>query len=133
MTEWVISEMTYQLHENIIYEGRDLSMTNCPRIPRDHPRVFELTDKDLFTAGEPRLVSSNCWRGYLDSWEIKGGRLYLIKLERDLKLQGTEPLFADWVNEKLKIVVEYAIEGLRAGPGPGNKVKSIIVRNGIIV
>ena len=55
--------MTYQLHENIIYDGRDLSMTTCPKVPRDYPRVIELTDKDLLAAGLPRVVSSSCWRG----------------------------------------------------------------------
>ena len=125
--------MTHQLHENIMYEGRDLSMTTCPKVPLEHPRIIELTDKELFAAGQPRMVSSACWRGYLGSWEINEGRLYLIKLERDLMLDGPEPLFADWVNEELNIVVEYAFEGLRAGPGPGNKTKKVIIRNGIVV
>ena len=125
--------MTHQLHENIMYEGRDLSMTTCPKVPLDHPRVKELTDKELFAAGQPRMVSSACWRGYLGSWEINEGRLYLIKLERDLMLDGPEPIFADWVSEELHIVVEYAFEGLRAGPGPGNKIKKVIIRNGIVV
>ena len=125
--------MTHQLHENIIYEDRELSMTTCPKVPLDHPRVTELTDKELFAAGQPRVVSSSCWRGYLGSWEIKEGRLYLIKLERDLKLDGQEPLFADWVDEELAIVVEYAFEGLRAGPGPGNKIKRVLIKNGLVV
>ena len=125
--------MTHQLHENIIYEGRDLSMTTCPKVPLDDPRVIELTDKELFAKGQPRVVSSNCWRGYLGSWEIKEGRLYLIGLERNLKLEGFEPLFADWVSEELMIVVEYAFEGLRAGPGPGNKSKRVRINNGLVV
>ena len=124
--------MTHQLHENIIYEGRDLSMTTCPKVPLDHPRVTELTDKELFAAGQPRVVSSSCWRGYLGSWEIKEGRLYLIKLERDLKLDGVDPLFADWVSEELNIVVEYAFEGLRVGPGPGNTIQRVQIKNGLV-
>jgi len=125
--------MTHQLHENIIFEGRDLSMTTCPKVPLDHPRVIELTDKELFSSGQPRVVSSNCWRGYLGSWEIKEGRLYLIKLERDLKLDGLDPLFADWVNIELNIVVEYAFEGLRSGSVPGNKMKRVQIKDGLVV
>jgi len=124
--------MTHQLHENIIFEGRDLSMTTCPKVPRDHPRVIELTDNELFNSNQPRVISSNCWRGYLGSWEIKAGRLYLIKLERDLNLDGMDPLFADWVSEELNIVVEYAFEGLRAGPGPGNTIQRVQIKNGLV-
>ena len=125
--------MTHQLHENIIYKGRELSMTTCPKVPLDHPRVIELTDNELFRAGQPRVVSSNCWRGYLGSWEIKAGRLYLTKLERDLNLDGLDPLFADWVSEELNVVVEYAFEGLRVGPGLGNKIKRVRINNGLVV
>jgi hypothetical protein len=125
--------MTYQLHENIIYAGKDLSMTTYPKVPLDHPRVIEMTEEALFASGQPRVVSSSCWRGYLGSWEIKNGQLYLIKLERDLKLDGTDPLFADWVSEELNIVVEYAFEGLRAGPGLGNKTERVAIRNGLVV
>jgi len=125
--------MTAQLHENIIYKGRDLSMTTCPKVPLDHPRVIELTDNKLINSNQPRVISSNCWRGYLGSWEIKAGRLYLIKLERDLNLDGLDPLFAEWLSDELNIVVEYAFEGLRVGPGPGNKIKRVCIHNGLVV
>ncbi len=125
--------LTAQLHENMIYEGQDVSMFSFPGFPEDHPRIIALTDKQIWAKGEPRRVSSNCWRGYIGSWEIKEGKLYLLKLERDYDLEGDEPLFADWVSEELNIVVEYAFEGMRAGPGPGNKFKRVLVRNGIVV
>jgi len=125
--------MTHQLHENIISEGRDLSMTTCPKVPLDHPRVIELTDADLFAKGQARIISSSCWRGYLGSWEIKDGRLYLVKLERDLKLEGTEPLFAEWVSKELNIAVESAFEGFRAGPGPGFKFERVMIKNGLLI
>jgi hypothetical protein len=124
--------MTHQLHENIIYEGRDLSMTTCPKVPLDNPRVIELTDKELFATGQPRVVSSSCWRGYLGSWEIKDGRLYLIGLERNLKLEGFEPLFAGWVNEELNIIVDLAFEGLKAGLHGGEKIKKVQIAAGIV-
>jgi len=125
--------MTHQIHENIIYEGQDLSMTTCPKIPLDHPRIIELTDEEIFASGQARVVSSSCWRGFLGSWEVKGGRLYLIKLERDLKLDGTEPLFADWVSEELHIVFEYAFEGLRAGLRQGDRTKKVTIKNGVVI
>ena len=126
-------EMTHQLHENIIYEGRDLSMTTCPKVPLDDPRVIELTDKELFAKGQPRVVSSSCWRGYLGSWEIKEGRLYLMKLERDLKLDGKEPVFADWVNDELHIIVETAFEGFRSGMHGHETIEKVTVKQGLII
>ena len=107
-------------------------MTTCPKVPLDHPMVIELTDKELFAAGQPRMVSSNCWRAYMGSWEIKGGKLYLIKLERDLKLDGLEPLFADWVSEELHIIVEPAFEGLKVGLHGGDKIKKVQIIAGVV-
>ena len=125
--------MTHQLHENIIYEGRDLSMTTCPKVPPDHPRVIELTDEDLFAKGRPRVVSSNCWRGYVGSWEIKDGRLYLLKLERNFELEGDERLFAGWVSEELHIIVEPAFEGFRSGLHGSETIEKIRIEQGLVV
>jgi len=123
--------VTHQLHENMIYEGKDVSMFSFPGFPEDHPRIIELTDKQIWAKGEPRMVSSNCWRGYIGSWEIKDGRLYLLKLERDYELEGNEPLFAEWVSEELHIIVEPSFEGLRAGPW-GEKIMLVKIKNGIV-
>ena len=51
--------MTAQLHENMIYEGQEVSMFSFPGFPEDHPRIIELTDKQIWAKGEPRRVSSN--------------------------------------------------------------------------
>ena len=123
--------MTAQKHENMIYEGKDVSMFSFPGFPEDHPRIIELTDKQIWKKGEARRVSSACWRGYIGSWEIKDGRLYLLKLERDYELEGNEPLFADWVSEELRIIVEPSFEGLRAGPG-GETIMLVKIENGIV-
>jgi hypothetical protein len=79
------------------------------------------------------MVSSSCWKGYVGSWEIKDGRMFLIKLEHDLKLEGMEPLFAEWVSEELNIAVESAFEGFRAGPGPGFKFDPVTIKNGLLI
>ena len=123
--------LTAQLHENMIYEGQDVSMFSFPGFPEDHSRIIELTDKQIWAKGEARRVSSACWRGYIGSWEIKDGRLYLLKLERDYELEGNEPLFAEWVSEELHIIVEPSFEGLRAGPG-GEKIMLVKIENGSV-
>ena len=56
---------------------------------------------------------------------------FLLKLERNYELEGNEPLFADWVSEELRIIVEPSFEGLRAGPG-GERIMLVKVENGIV-
>jgi hypothetical protein len=114
----------------MIYEGQDVSMFSFPGFPEGHPRVIELTDEQIWAKGKARRVSSNCWRGYLGSWEIKDGRLYLLKLERDYDLEGDEPLFADWVTAELHIIMDSDFPELRAGSVGGEKLRVVKVANG---
>ena len=125
--------MTAQKHENMIYEGKDVSMFSFPGFPEDHPRIIELTDKQIWAKGEPRMVSSNCWRGYLGSWEIKEGKLYLLKLDRDYELEGDEPLFADWVTAELHIIMDSDFPELRAGLVGGEKIERVVIKNGVVI
>ena len=125
--------LTAQLHENMIYEGRELSMFSFPGFPEDHPRVIELTDKQVWAKGEPRRVSSNCWRGYIGSWEIKEGKLYLLKLDRDYELEGDEPLFADWVTAELHIIMDSDFPEFRAGLVGGEKIERVVIKNGVVI
>ena len=125
--------LTAQLHENMIYEGQDVSMFSFPGFPEDHPRVIELTDKQIWAKGEPRRVSSNCWRGYIGSWEIKEGKLYLLNLERDYELEGDEPLFADWVTAELHIIMDSDFPELRAGLVGGEKIERVVIKNGVVI
>ena len=125
--------LTAQVHENMIYEGQDLSMFSFPGFPEDHPRIIELTDKQIWAKGEPRRVSSNCWRGYIGSWEIKEGKLYLIKLERDYDLEGDEPLFADWVTAELHLIMDSDFPDLRTGLVGGEKIERVVIKNGVVI
>jgi len=48
-------------------------------------------------------LSTACWRHYLGTWEIREGRLFLVQLRGLWKLEGAEPLFADWFTGVLKV------------------------------
>ena len=108
-------------------------MFSFPGFPEDHPRIIELTDKQIWAKGEPRRVSSNCWRGYIGSWEIKDGKLYLLNLERDYELEGDEPLFADWVTAELHIIMDSDFPELRAGLVGGEKIERVVIKNGVVI
>lgn len=92
--------MTAQVHERLIYEGEEMSMTTCPPLPAGHPRLAAVAMPDAAKrAGVPSVVfSTACWRRYLGTWEVKGGRLYLRGVAGLYEFVGDEPLFADWVS-----------------------------------
>lgn len=113
--------MTAQVHENLIYEGDEMTMTTCPPLPAEHPRVRMVAPPGAVAArdGVPSVVfSTACWRGYLGTWEIKQGRLYLNSVVGRYEMEGGEPIFADWVSGWLVIprgeVVEYVHMGFES-------------------
>ena len=119
--------MTHQLHENIIYEGKDLSMFSFPYFPENHPKIITLPKEEI------TRFSSACLRGYIGSWEIVGDQLFLNKLEGGLRLEGVDPLFAEWFSGDLKIIVEPAFEGLKAGLHGSEKTLLVKIESGRIV
>ena len=96
--------MTAQIHERLIFEGQETSMAFCPPLPEAHPRIIEI-DPDKVEHDDPDsiLFSTACWRGYQGTWEIKHGQFYLVDLRGRLRLQGEEPLLADWFSGVLRI------------------------------
>lgn len=97
--------MTAQAREDLLYEGKKLSMCSTPL-------------EDFFdTSGSKptfALRSTACWRGYLGEWEITDNRLYLIGI--DAKLRDGSPVsiatifpgaadrvFASWYSGTIRI------------------------------
>ena len=67
--------MTAQIRERLIRDGETLALASTPLA-----QYLFLADVDLgFTA-----TSSALWRGYIGTWEIAAGRLYLLRLEGEL-------------------------------------------------
>ena len=96
--------MTAQVHETLIYDGNETSMAFCPPLPENNPRVKMLTDEEIEEDDASGIVfSTACWRQYIGTWEIKGGRFYLRGIEGRYQLGGSEPLFADWFTGVLRI------------------------------
>jgi len=60
-------------------------------------------------------------------------RQTLIKLGRGLKLDGLEPLFANWVTEDLHIIMNSAVNGMRAGLHGGEKTQKVKIEKGIVI
>jgi len=97
--------MTAQIRENLIYDGRNLSMCTEP-----------LSDYFALGGRKPEF-KFNCtalWRGYVGTWEIVGDRLYIVSLKGTLKdgtaatLESvfpgyTERVFAHWYTGTLRL------------------------------
>ena len=97
--------MTAQVGEKLIYEGEEMWMTSCPPLPLPHPRIAALSFEQIGKAdGVPSIVfSTACWRQYVGTWELRGGRLYLSKVEGRYKIIGGEPIFAEWFSGALRV------------------------------
>jgi hypothetical protein len=98
--------MTAQIHEQLIYNGDQTSMAFCPPLPENNPCIRELSDEEIERGeggGGPFIFSTACWRQYVGTWEIKDGRFYLVGIEGRYRLEGDEPLFADWFTGVLRI------------------------------
>ena len=65
-------KMTAQIPEKMIYKGEELSLCDEPL-----HYYMQTVAKDL----KLEAPSSALWRGYVGTWTIEDGRLYLVKLK----------------------------------------------------
>ena len=92
--------MTRQIHDQLILDGEETFMPFYPSIPKNENRIIRSTDEiDLDSIFNTNLVR----RGYIASWEIKDGILYLVDIKGMYKMTGKSPIFAHWVSGTLKI------------------------------
>jgi len=94
--------MTAQIHENLILDGERTSMAFCPPLPENHPRIVGVGFEEAIRSSR-WVFSTACWRNYVGTWEIRGGRFYLVSLGGTRKLLGSEPLLANWFSGVLRI------------------------------
>lgn len=99
--------MTAQVFEKIRYQGKRMSLATCPHFPEDHPRIIKVPEAELLRMVEDDelgiVLSTACWRGYIGSWSIRRGKLYLTRLEGSFRLEGKDAIFADWFSGNLRI------------------------------
>ena len=97
--------MTAQTPEILIYEGQRHALCD---LPLDDYFARERVQPDF------RFTSTALWRGYVGTWEIVDGRLYLIELEGQLRggsevsletffPHARDRVFADWYSGTLRV------------------------------
>ena len=102
--------------------------------------------EDYWTEDNPKPdfepPDTACWRGYVASWTIIDGKLYLVSIDTDndnLKLDkifynNTGMVFADWFTGELRIPQGKMIEYVHMGyESVYERELSIIVERGNIV
>lgn len=87
--------MTAQVPEKLVFNGEKTSMTFCPPLPEQHPRIIKLDDKDM-DHNDYWVFSTACWREYVGTWEIKNDQFYLVDIAGRYKINGKDPILADW-------------------------------------
>ncbi len=111
--------MTAQIAEKLYYEGQMVSMCSEP-----------LGDYFAFSGERPGF-ESNCtalWRGYVGTWEIIDGRIYLIELNgtledgSDVTLATIFPgfpdrVFAHWYSGTIRIPQGKMLDYVHMGYG----------------
>ena len=82
--------MTTQVKERIIIDGEKYPLLNALSLP----------EGDSIIQHKKGLIekSTNCWRGYVGTWEIKADKLYLIEFNSGMYDVLTNlPILADWI------------------------------------
>ena len=98
--------MQPQKYDFLIFEGRKTAMMCALPLPENHPRVVELSWQEAERRPYPERVM---WEGFhtcrlhFATWEIRDGRLYLHSIAGYYRLEGDEPLFADWCTGILRV------------------------------
>lgn len=96
--------MTSQIREVLLTDGEQLAMAFCPPLPTEHPRLRAVAPMRNVSRGLERIIRSTaCWRGYVATWSLDKGRLFLVRVEGRYQLDGAEPLLADWFTGVLRV------------------------------
>ena len=89
--------MTTQVKEQIIIDGQKYPLLNAMSLPEDDSIIQH--KKGVIE------TSSNCWRGYVGTWEIKADTLYLIDFSSGkYDVLVNLPILADWISGTAKVV-----------------------------
>ena len=97
--------MTTQVKERIIIDGERYPLINCLSLPEDES-IIQIKRKGFIEK------SSNCWRGYVGTWEIKDEKLYLIDFSSGMyDVLVNLPILAEWITGVGQVATGDMIKG----------------------
>ena len=91
--------MTKQFKDILIWQGETFSLEEPPKIPKRHDMILEGGPQYTDPMDEYLDITRTtaCYRGYIATWEVVEGRLYLSGFEGRFQLPKG-PVFADWIS-----------------------------------
>ncbi len=131
--------MTAQIHEKLIIDGQEFRMAFCPPLPKGSSDIakvgYRTLRQDIKDQKLPNIVcSSACWRGYVGTWEIKDGKLYLNEIIGRYKKISDQPLFANWFSGVLRIPSGKLMQPIHMGFGTVyEKELHIKIEEGVVI
>ncbi|MBI4807589.1 MAG: sel1 repeat family protein [Nitrosomonadales bacterium] len=109
--------MTEQLRDRMLYRDEEFQIETYPL-----NQYFKLTGIDNPYGDENRGRTSLCWNGYVATWALEDGRLYLSNIE-DILVKGKEALnheavfpgqtaciFAHWYSGEINVPLNDAVK-----------------------
>lgn len=117
--------MTVQAREILILDGKKTSMELCPPLPKGDARIVRSPSK---------MICSACWRGYVGTWEIKQGKMYLVGLAGSYALCEGAFIFAEWFSGEIILHEGNALEYNSMGtPCRYEREQIIKIKLGVVV
>ncbi|GHB14115.1 hypothetical protein [Modicisalibacter luteus] len=94
--------MTKQVKDTLIWEDETFLLEKPPELPKHHDKIVPGRPQNADPMDDylDITTSTACHRGYIATWEVVEGQLYLTGLEGRFQLPEG-PVLADWVSGRL--------------------------------
>jgi hypothetical protein len=125
--------MTTQVGDELFLGSRKHALQGYPTLPLWDPRLSKRPESE-WRSKDWDCCSSDCHRGYVGTWAIRDGRLFLRAVRGAYRLDANEAIFAEWFTGQL--IVPRG-EVIRRGSIGGIKIfeeeEQIAVQQGVVI
>ena len=125
--------MTAQIGDELFLGSRKHDLQGHPTLPLWDPRLSKRPESE-WRSKDQDCRSSDCHRGYVGTWAIRKGRLFLRAVRGVYRLNVDEAIFADWFTGQLIVPRGEVI--LRGSMGAGKvfeEEEQIEVQQGVVI
>ncbi|MFM8595337.1 MAG: hypothetical protein ACKOCK_13255 [Chloroflexota bacterium] len=106
--------MTHQIGDRLIIDGKSMTLFATPGFPVGVHGIRERS-REQWALSCGFCFSTACWRGYIATWEIHNGYLYLRDIIGKYEITHPDPIPAVWVTRKLLVPEGEMLSYVHAG------------------